>query len=72
MTTIHDTTVLMNGEPRACEMGEPLLLFLERQGIHPKLIAIEYNGEILHRQFWELTHLQGGDRLEIVTIVGGG
>jgi sulfur carrier protein len=72
MTTIHDTTVLMNGEPRACEMGEPLLLFLERQGIHPKLIAIEYNGEILHHQFWELTHLQGGDRLEIVTIVGGG
>lgn len=72
MTTIHDTTVLMNGEPRACEMGEPLLLFLERQGIHPKLIAIEYNGEILHRQFWELTCLKGGDRLEIVTIVGGG
>jgi sulfur carrier protein len=49
-----------------------LLLFLERQGIHPKLIAIEYNGEILHRQFWELTQLKGGDRLEIVTIVGGG
>jgi sulfur carrier protein len=72
MTTIHDTTVLMNGEPRTCETGEPLLLFLERQGIHPKLIAIEYNGEILHRQFWELTQLKGGDRLEIVTIVGGG
>jgi sulfur carrier protein len=72
MTTIHDTTVLMNGEPRTCETGEPLLLFLERQGIHPKLIAIEYNGEILHRQFWELTRLKGGDRLEIVTIVGGG
>jgi sulfur carrier protein len=33
---------------------------------------VEYNGEILHRQFWEATMIQEGDRLEIVTIVGGG
>jgi hypothetical protein len=26
----------------------------------------------LHRQYWEKTQLQNGDRLEIVTIVGGG
>ncbi|MFN9648018.1 MAG: MoaD/ThiS family protein, partial [Pseudanabaena sp.] len=29
-------------------------------------------GEILHRQLWENTIIQNRDRLEIVTIVGGG
>jgi sulfur carrier protein len=72
MTTLHDTSVFINGELCSCETSEPLLAFLKRSGINPKLIAIEYNGEILHRQFWELTQLKGGDRLEIVTIVGGG
>ncbi|MHC5720281.1 MAG: MoaD/ThiS family protein, partial [Nostoc sp.] len=28
--------------------------------------------EILHRQFWTQTKVQLGDRLEVVTIVGGG
>lgn len=46
--------------------------FLVQLNLNPRLVAVEYNGEILHRQFWETTHLQMGDRLEIVTIVGGG
>jgi sulfur carrier protein len=33
---------------------------------------VEYNGEILQRSHWGETILQGGDRLEVVTIVGGG
>jgi sulfur carrier protein len=45
---------------------------LTQLGLNPRLVAVEYNGEILHRQFWERTTLQEGDRLEIVTIVGGG
>jgi sulfur carrier protein len=40
--------------------------------MNPRLVAVEYNGEILHRQFWETTLLKADDRLEIVTIVGGG
>jgi sulfur carrier protein len=41
-------------------------------GYQVRLIAVEYNGEILHRQFWEETLLNEGDRLEVVTVVGGG
>lgn len=37
-----------------------------------RLIAVEYNGEILHRQFWTETQIKNGDCLEVVTIVGGG
>jgi sulfur carrier protein len=36
------------------------------------LVAVEYNGEILHRQLWNTTYLHAHDKLEIVTIVGGG
>ncbi len=64
--------VQLNGERIACPPHCPLLEFLAQQQLEPRLIAIEYNGEILHRQFWATTQLAAGDRLEIVTIVGGG
>jgi len=65
-------TLRVNGEPCTCEPDTPLPQFLEQLGMNPRLVAVEYNGEILHRQFWEQTVMQAGDRLEIVTIVGGG
>ncbi|MGF1515749.1 MAG: sulfur carrier protein ThiS [Elainellaceae cyanobacterium] len=64
--------IQVNGEPQTCEAGTPLPLLLPTIGLNPRLVAVEYNGEILHRQYWDTTHLQAGDRLEIVTIVGGG
>ena len=62
----------VNGEEKHCLSGNNLPQFLTEMGLNPRLIAVEYNGEILHRQYWENTILQTGDRLEIVTIVGGG
>ena len=38
----------------------------------PKLIVIELNGTILPPINWPNQKLENGDRLEIVTIVGGG
>lgn len=62
----------VNGEDRHCPPQTALPKFLEQLGMNPRLVAVEYNGEILHRQFWQDTQMQNGDRLEIVTIVGGG
>ncbi|MBD2342762.1 sulfur carrier protein ThiS [Anabaena subtropica] len=65
-------TLQVNGETHNC-LPQVLLPDLLRQlGFNPRLVAVEYNGEILHRQFWEQTKVQSGDRLEVVTIVGGG
>jgi sulfur carrier protein len=64
--------IQVNGEPKTCEFNITLPRLLEQLGMNPRLVAVEYNGEILHRQFWETTVMQSGDRLEIVTIVGGG
>lgn len=67
-----DRTLQVNGEPRTCPSNTKLPQLLEQLGLNPRLIAIEYNGEILHRQFWAETQIESGDTLEIVTIVGGG
>lgn len=70
----HSESLLLhvNGETRTCVPNTPLPVFLQQLGLNPQLVAVEYNGEILHRQFWETTLMQAGDRLEVVTIVGGG
>ncbi|MGK7929840.1 MAG: sulfur carrier protein ThiS [Microcystaceae cyanobacterium] len=72
MNSTEAITVQINGKDTQCQPDTNLPQFLDEIGLNPRLIAVEYNGEILHRQFWDSTQLQGGDRLEIVTIVGGG
>ena len=62
----------VNGEAAECAAQTLLPDYLQQIGLNPRLVAVEYNGEILHRQFWEGTQMQEGDALEIVTIVGGG
>jgi sulfur carrier protein len=62
----------VNGEICNCSPQTTLPQLLVQMGLNPRLLAVEYNGEILHRQFWEQTEIGTGDRLEIVTIVGGG
>jgi len=65
-------TLQVNGSAQTCGSHLNMPQLLVHLGLNPKLLAVEYNGEILHRQFWDETILQNGDRLEIVTIVGGG
>jgi sulfur carrier protein len=62
----------VNGAAQTCPPQTPLPSLLSQLGMNPKLVAVEYNGQILHRQFWDETRVQADDRLEIVTIVGGG
>ena len=65
-------TLQVNGEAHSCTNSIQLPQLLEQLGLNPRLVAVEYNGEILHRQFWSQTQVQEGDKIEIVTIVGGG
>jgi sulfur carrier protein len=65
-------TLEINGQLQTCAPQTFLPQLLEQCNINAQLIVVEYNGEILHRQFWQETEIREGDRLEIVTIVGGG
>jgi sulfur carrier protein len=62
----------VNGETHSCLPQTTLPQLLVQMGLNPRLLAVEYNGEILHRQFWDETQIKTADQLEIVTIVGGG
>jgi sulfur carrier protein len=72
MTATHTITIQVNGASQTCSSGQTLPDLLRQLNLNPRLIAVEYNGEILHRQFWEQTAIEAGDCLEVVTIVGGG
>ena len=70
--TANTINIQVNGESHTCQAKTFLPELLVNLELNPQLIAVEYNGEILHRQYWDSTQMQSGDRLEIVTIVGGG
>ena len=45
---------------------------IDALGHHPRLVVVEFNGAILPRGCWGEQPVAAGDRLEVVTIVGGG
>ncbi|RHX86517.1 sulfur carrier protein ThiS [Leptospira stimsonii] len=45
---------------------------LEHLKIKPEMVAIQRNGNILKREFWDQTELMEEDQLEILRFVGGG
>lgn len=65
-------TLQVNGDAQQCAAGLALPDFLTQMGVNPALVVVEYNGDIVPRQQWPGIVVQEGDRLEIVTIVGGG
>ena len=65
-------SIQINNEPFLCDINmsiEALLLYLD---FNISLIAIEYNKTIIPRNLLKKIYLKEGDKLEIVTIVGGG
>ncbi|MEM9156778.1 MAG: sulfur carrier protein ThiS [Cyanobacteria bacterium P01_F01_bin.33] len=66
------TAIFLNGERLSIPADLTVTAMLAHLNLEPRLVALEYNGEILHRQHWATTVVDEGDRIEIVTMVGGG
>lgn len=64
--------VTANGEKRAAALPCSLESFLESQGLRPRSVVVELNGEAIAPSEFTTRKLQSGDRLEIVRIVAGG
>ena len=64
--------VRLNGEECRCRAGLSLEALLEERGYRPRLVVVEFNGEILPRDRWAAQAVGESDVLEVVTIVGGG
>ena len=52
--------------------GKTVAQYLTTTNYDPKRIAVERNGDIVFKSQYEVTILQDGDSLEIVSFVGGG
>lgn len=64
--------IIVNGEDRAVQEGTTVAGLLADLGLAPQQVAVEANREIVPRAQHQAHVLQDGDRLEIVTFVGGG
>jgi thiamine biosynthesis protein ThiS len=62
----------VNGQVREVEAGTTVAGLLEAMGLRREHVAVEKNREIVPRSAHADTGLAAGDRLEIVTFVGGG
>ena len=52
--------------------GKTVSEYLATTNYDPKRIAVERNGDIVFKSQYDAAILEAGDRLEIVSFVGGG
>ena len=64
--------LIVNGNPREVPQGTTIDALLALLAIDRRKIAVERNEEIVPRAQHAATALAAGDRVEIVTMVGGG
>jgi sulfur carrier protein len=64
--------IQVNGEAREVAEGSTVAKVLTGLGVTQPHVAVELNLEVVPRTQHAATFVQEGDRLEIVTLVGGG
>jgi len=64
--------VRLNGKDREIAGGHNVRTLLESLELHPGMVVVELNKEILERDRYGDVDVQGGDMIELVHFVGGG
>jgi thiamine biosynthesis protein ThiS len=64
--------VRINGKDRDVDAGLTVRSLIESLELHPSLVVVELNREILARDSYGETPVQAGDSIELVHFVGGG
>jgi sulfur carrier protein len=65
-------TIVLNGETRPARSGSTIAELLSAMEIKAQHVAVEVNQEIVPRSRHAEHCLRDGDRVEVVTLVGGG
>lgn len=68
-TSIH---IHVNGESRTVPSDSTVTALLNELEIRPDRVAVEVNLQIVDRQSFDRQMLQEGDRVEIISFIGGG
>ncbi len=64
--------VTINGQPETLDGGLSVAELLALRELEPVRVAVELNEDIVRRKLFPDTVIRDGDRIEIVTFVGGG
>jgi len=64
--------ITVNAQTRQVPEQLTVAALLEQLGLGGRPLAVEVNGEVVPRQRHAERRLASGDRVEIVTLVGGG
>ena len=64
--------VVINGAAREVPAGTSVAGLLGLLGVDRTQVAVERNRDVVPKKSYDQTVLADGDRLEVVTIVGGG
>jgi thiamine biosynthesis protein ThiS len=65
-------SIRVNGDGREVPAGLSVGGLLEHLGLHPRMVVVERNAEILRRDALDATPVEPGDSYELVHFVGGG
>ena len=64
--------ITVNGEPLDVPPGTTVAQRVEQMRMQPRFVAVERNLQLVPRRRHAECVIEPGDRLEIVTLVGGG
>jgi len=64
--------ITVNGQPQPLPRGGSLTVLIDEAGLAGRPLAVEVDGEVVPRSRLAEIRLCGGERIEIVTFVGGG
>jgi thiazole synthase len=69
---MNELRLTVNGETRAAAPGTTVFGLLTAMGVDPARVAVERNEDVVPRKTWAEAALADGDKIEIVSFVGGG
>ncbi len=64
--------VVINGQEQELPAETTVAELVARYNLRPEHVAVEVNCNLVTRRLFDSTALSDGDRVEIVTLVGGG
>ncbi len=64
--------IQLNGKKIVIKSNYSLFDLLKKYNFNNKKVAVEYNGEIIHKVNYKKKNLKNNDKVEIVHFIGGG
>lgn len=72
MTIPGKMSIRLNGKPREVSRGLSVSGLLQELELHPAMVVVELNRDILERASYDDAPVSEGDTIELVHFVGGG